>query len=184
MVDVDHIVIPLDRDHFQAMEVLATGAAAAAGVTRSPRASGGHVTMLAYQGLDRPAVRRAIEGVVSTTGPFSLHAHGYGFFTGDDPPDLSLHVPVVRTAVLDTFHARLWVALRRAGAEVAKWCLPDLWSPHITLLDRALNPESLGAAAGWLARRHHPSWSITVDRVALTGGWPQHEDPGEVLLLA
>lgn len=169
------------------MESLVAGAAEAAGVAYTPGAPGarrGHVTLLAYEGLSRNGARRGIEAVVSTTVPFSLHAHGYGFFTGDDPPDLSLHVPVVRTAVVDTFHARLWVALTRAGAEVAKWCTPDLWSPHITLLDRALDPSRLGAAAGWLARRHHPSWSIAVDRVAVTGGWPEHDRTGDELFLS
>jgi hypothetical protein len=170
MKGVDHIVIPLGRDHLGAMETLAAGAAGAAGMGYTPGASGRHA-------------RRAIEAVVSTTVPFSLHAHGYGFFTGDDPPDLSLHVQVVRTAVVDTFHARLWVAITRAGADVAKWCAPDLWSPHITLLDRALDAHRLGAAAGWLARRHHPSWTIAVDRVAVTGGWPEHQQAGDVLVL-
>lgn len=183
MKGVDHIVIPLGRDHLGAMETLAAGAAGAAGMGYTPGASGGHVTLLAYEGLGRDDARRAIEAVVSTTVPFSLHAHGYGFFTGDDPPDLSLHVQVVRTAVVDTFHARLWVAITRAGADVAKWCAPDLWSPHITLLDRALDPHRLGAAAGWLARRHHPSWTIAVDRVAVTGGWPEHQQAGDVLVL-
>jgi hypothetical protein len=180
---VDHIVIPLGPDHLRAMESIAAGAAAAAGLTYTPGASGGHVTLLAYDGLARPEARGATAAVVATTAPFSLHAHGYGFFTGDDPPDLSLHVPVVRAAALDTFHARLWVALFRAGAEVARWCTPDLWSPHVTLLDRALDPEGLGAAAGWLARRHQPSWSIPVDRVALTGGRPEHDRADEVVLL-
>lgn len=176
-------MIPLGPDHLRALEGLAAGAAAAAGMAQRTGRSGGHVTLLAYQGLARPAARQAAEPVVSETAPFSLHAHGYGFFTGDDPPDLSIHVPVVRTAVLDGFHARLWAALSRTGADVAKWCAPDLWSPHITLLDRVLDPERLGAAAGWLARRHHPSWSIAVDRVALTGGWPEHDRAGENLPL-
>lgn len=176
-------MIPLGRDHLQAVELLAAGAAAAAGVARVPGQSGGHVTVLAYQGLDRGAARRALEAAVGNTAPFAVHAHGYGFFTGDDPPDLSLHVPVVRTPVLEAFHDRVWRALARAGADVAKWCRPELWSPHITLLDRALDPSRLGAAAGWLARRHHPSWSISVDRVALIGGWPDHDRPADVLLL-
>lgn len=183
MMGVDHLVIPLGRDHLRATEGLAAGAAAAAGLDYRPGETGGHVTVLAYEDLDRAGARRAVEAVVSTTAPFSIHAHGYGFFTGDEPSDLSLRVPVVRTAVLDTFHARLWVALIRAGAGVARWCTPDLWSPHITLLDRALDPGRLGATAGWLARRHHPSWSIIVDSVALTGGWPDHDRAGEVLSL-
>ncbi|MDP1804666.1 MAG: 2'-5' RNA ligase family protein, partial [Acidimicrobiales bacterium] len=113
--------------------------------------------------------------------PFVIHAHGYGFFTGDNPANLTLHVPVVRAEALDSLHGRLWAQLVDAGAEVAPWSAPDLWTPHLTVLDRALDPPALGAAATWLARRHHPSWSILVDRVVLTGGWPDRT--GRVLPL-
>ena len=130
------------------------------------------MSLLAYQHLSQGMAARAIEDIVRATAPFVIHAHGYGFFTGDDPTDLTLHVPVVRAPALDRFHARLWAQLRGAGARVAAWSAPDLWSPHLTIVDRTLDPHALGAAATWLARRHHPSWSIPVDRIMLTGGWP------------
>ena len=130
------------------------------------------MSLLAYEGLSRTAAKAVVEAPLGATPPFVIHAHGYGFFTGDNPANLTLHVPVVRAEALDRLHAQLWSELRRAGADIAPWSAPDLWTPHLTLLDRALDPPALGAAAGWLARRHHPSWSILVDRVVLTGGWP------------
>lgn len=60
--------------------------------------------------------------------------------------------------------------LGRVGAEVAGWSQPATWSPHITLLDRELDPAGLARAVAWLAQRPHPSWSVAVDRVVLTGG--------------
>lgn len=169
---MDHIVIPIGPDHRKAIDALVAGAEAAAGIDSPTGRRNPHVSLFAYEGLSRAEAELAIEPSLRATEPFVIHAHGYGFFTGDNPVNLTLHVPIVRAEALDSLHARLWVKLRDAGADVAPWSAPDLWTPHLTLLDRALDPAALGAAAAWLARRHHPSWSILVDRVVLTGGWP------------
>lgn len=168
---MDHIVIPIGPDHRKAIDALVAGAGAAAGLEclTGPEP---HVSLFAYEGLSRAAAEAAIAATLRATAPFVVHAHGYGFFTGDHPANLTLHVPVVRAGALERLHADLGAKLEEAGAEVAPWSAPDLWTPHLTLLDRALDPVALGAAAAWLARRHHPSWSIFVDRVVLTGGWP------------
>lgn len=180
---MDHIVIPLRTDHVMAVERLSADAARAAGLPRDSYRPTAHITLLAYTGLDRATVRKETDGLVATMHPFTVHAHGYGIFTGDHPSDLSLHVPIVRTVPLDSLHQRLWTVLRQAGAEMATWTDAEVWSPHITLLDRSLDPSRLGAAVAWLARRRHPSWRILVDRVSLTGGWRDHDHPGELLLL-
>ena len=169
---MDHIVIPIGPDHRKAIDALVAGAGAAAGLASRTAAPDPHVSLFAYQGLSRAGAEAAIEASLRETEPFVIHAHGYGFFTGDHPADLALHVPVVRDRALDSLHDDVWARLRAAGAHVAPWSAPGLWTPHLTLLDRALDPVALGAAVAWLARRHHPSWSIPVDRVVLTGGWP------------
>lgn len=169
---MDHIVIPIGPDHRKAIDTLVAGLAAAVGLENPAGGPDPHVSLFAYEGLARAAAEDAIEATLRETEPFVLHAHGYGFFTGDHPANLTLHVPVVRAGALEGLHARLWADLHGAGADVAPWSAPDLWTPHLTLLDRALDPVALGAAAAWLARRHHPSWSILVERVMLTGGWP------------
>lgn len=165
-------MIPIGDDHRRAIDTLVAGAVAATGIEHLAEAPEPHVSLLAYEGVSRTAAAKAIEATLEATPPFVIHAHGYGFFTGDHPTNLTLHVPVVRAAALDRLHGELWAALRGVGAEVAPWSSPELWTPHLTLLDRALDPPALGAAAAWLARRHHPSWHILVDRVTLTGGWP------------
>lgn len=165
-------MIPIGPDHRKAIDILVAGAAAAAGLETASAGPDPHVSLLAYEGVSRSAAEAAVEATLRATPAFVIHAHGYGFFTGDNPANLTLHVPVVRAEALDGLHAQLWAQLVGAGAEVAPWSAPDLWTPHLTLLDRALDPPALGAAAAWLARRHHPSWSILVDRVVLTGGWP------------
>lgn len=169
---MDHLVIPVGPDHRKAIDALVAGVASAAGLETPTGGRDPHVSLFAYEGLSRAAAGLAIETSLRATEPFVIHAHGYGFFTGDDPANLTLHVPVVRAEALDSLHAQLWAHLVSAGADVAPWSAPDLWTPHLTLLDRALDPPALGAAAAWLARRHHPSWSIPVDRVVLTGAWP------------
>jgi 2'-5' RNA ligase len=182
-VDVDHVVIPLDADHAAALDELAAGVAAAAGTPLLPGRSRPHITLLAHEGLPAEQAAAAVAPVVAATPPFPVHAHGYGLFTGDDPSDLSLHVPVVRDRQLDALHRALASALSDAGAEVAGWSASGWWSPHVTLLDRELDPAALGRAVAWLAQRHHPSWRIPVERVALTGGWRERSRPEVVFAL-
>lgn len=178
---LDHIVVPVGDDHLLAIEHLAAGAASAARIERHPGEPVAHVTLLAYSGLSRVDAVQLAERIVPATPMFTFHAHGYGFFSGDDPSGLCLHVPVVRSRPLDSLHDALRGALSTAGADIARWSEPDIWSPHITLLDRHLDAARLGLAAGWLARRHHPSWDIVADRVVLTGGWAEHDRPGHVV---
>ena len=180
---MEHVIAPLDTDHVRAVRHLADEAVAAAGLSEVPPASTAHVTLLAYAGLLPDDAADAMAATVAAAAPFSVHAHGYGMFTGVEPKDLSLHVPVVRTRSLDAFHRGLHGALLAAGAHIAGWSGPDTWSPHITLVDRGLDPATLGAAVTWLARRPHPSWRVPIERVAITGGWPERQRLDCVLTL-
>ncbi|HEX5366197.1 MAG TPA: 2'-5' RNA ligase family protein [Acidimicrobiales bacterium] len=177
-------MVPLDRSHVQAVDHLVDALVTAAGVPAAARSSEAHITVVAYAGLPGGPARRAVAPVAAATAPFTTHAHGYGLFTGTDPADLSLHVPVVRSGPLDALHRAACDALVAAGAEIAGWSAPGAWSPHITLVDRNLDPSQLGAAVAWLARRPHPSWCVTVDRVALAGsGQTRGRRHGPVLRL-
>lgn len=177
-------MLPLDGDHVRAVRRLVAGIAESAHLGGEVGRPEPHVTLIAYTGGDPAAVRAGVESVGGRSGAFHVHAHGYGFFSGKDRTELALHVPVVRSALLDELHGALCAALDDAGAEVATWCAPHLWTPHVTLVDRGLTPATLAAGVAWLAERHHPSWQIPVDRVALTGGWAERDLPAEVIGLS
>jgi 2'-5' RNA ligase len=177
---VEHVVVPLDPDHVAAVAALTADAAAAMG-RGAPARSQPHVTLVAYTGPGRAAAREALADVAAEVAPFVLRAHGYGVFARTGHSGLSLHVPVVRNRQLDQLHARVVTALTTAGAEVAGWSQPELWSPHVTLLDRDLTATDVGAGIAALASRHHPSWHVPVDRLQLRGGWADPaEDEAEV----
>lgn len=178
---MDHLVVPLDPGHVEAIAELVDGLALAVGATPTPEAPEPHVTLVAFAGLRRSGAHAALRPITIATKPFTVHAHGFGFFAGSDPSALSLHVAVVRTHALNALHSRVCAALHGAGGDVAGWSEPQVWSPHITLLDRSLDADRLGQAAAWLARRHHPSWRIPVDRVALSGSWPDRDEPPDVI---
>jgi 2'-5' RNA ligase len=161
--------MPLDDSHRDALDVLVRGIAAAAGVHASP-ASPAHITLAAFRGVARETLASALTAALRWTGPFTVHAHGFGLFAGRDPGQLSLHVDVVRSPDLERVHELVLHELLVLGADVAPWSEADAWSPHITLLDRGLDPSGVGVAAAWLAQRHHPSWQIPVRRLLVTGG--------------
>jgi 2'-5' RNA ligase len=167
---VDHLVLRLDPDHLGALDQLVDRALTAAGIERTLQQTEPHITLVAHLGLSPDEVVSAVGPVIAATSPFTVHAHGYGFFTGTEPSDLNLHIPVVRGERIDALHRGLCAALAAAGADIARWTSPERWSPHITLLDHDLDPAALGRAAAWLAMRHHPTWNMGVDRVALIGG--------------
>lgn len=167
---MDHVVVPLDRDHIAAVDALATEAAAAMGVP-PPERSQPHVTVVAFRGVVRSDALAAVTDAVAERAPFVMRAHGFGMFARTGHSGLSLHVPVVRGPSLDVLFGDVHRALVAVGAEVAGWTQPDTWSPHITLLDRGLEAPAVGAAVARLASHHHPSWHVPVDRVQVRGSW-------------
>lgn len=169
-----HVIAPLDDDHVDAAAQLVSEVASALGIDPAGVASAPHLTIASYRGLAPGAAGRAVAAVAATVPPFRVRAHGYGMFVGDSDGDLSLHVMVVRTTPLDRLHARLHAALERTGARMDGLTRPDVWSPHITLLDRGLDPTLLGRAVARLACRPHRSWTVPIDSLAVSTGRPDH----------
>ena len=177
---MEHVVIALDDDHERAATSIVAAIAAAAGSEIQP--AHGHITLAAYDGISHVIAHQAIETAVAGTSGFVVRAQGYGFFSGNDGRDLSLHVPVVRSPPLDALHEAIHGALVSAGADVAGWTAPSHWSPHITLAEGGLDPDSIGAAAAALARRHHPSWRIPVHDLLLVGNRRDDHTPSTIEL--
>jgi 2'-5' RNA ligase len=178
MGGVDHVVVPLDRDHVEAVGALTAEAAAAMGVVLPDR-SEPHVTVVAFGGVPRADALDAVRTAAADIAPFVLRAHGFGVFARTGHSGLSLHVPVIRNRSLDALHVCVYDALVAAGAEVAGWSQPELWSPHITLLDRDLEAAQVGAGIACLSSHHHPSWHVPVERLQLRGAWQDRDQPNE-----
>lgn len=178
-----HLTVPLDHDHDRAVRALADEIAAVVGVQPSLSPAQPHMTLLAFTGLSGPAVRNAVSAALRPSRVFTMRAHGYGVWAGSGPFGPSLHVPVVRDAELDALHHTLQRAMSQAGAEIARWTLPELWSPHITIIAPVLDPDEMGQAVAHLLERHHPSWHIPVDRVQIMAGRGQPDEDAEMVCL-
>jgi 2'-5' RNA ligase len=162
---MDHVVLPLDdthRDALSALQLRATGCGCP-GRREDP-----HVTVATFTGLDRDRAARVLRRAVGHVSPFVLRAHGLGVFAGDDG-HRTLHVQVVRGPALAELHAAVIGALQGAGAVVAEWTGPELWTPHITVLDEGRDRGLVSDAIRNLGGRHHPSWRIPVDRLVVVG---------------
>ncbi|HEX6239194.1 MAG TPA: 2'-5' RNA ligase family protein [Acidimicrobiales bacterium] len=171
---MDHVIAPLDPDHVAAAGRLSTDLAASLSMDPGCATSGLHITLVSYQDLAPAEAGRVVAHVAGRVAPLTVRAHGYGVFTGDGDSDLSLHVIVVRNAALDRLHARVHAALSDAGATMDGLTRPEVWTPHITLLDRHLDPALLGRAVELLARRPHRSWSVPITSLAISTGRPAH----------
>src|SRR5690348_11778689 len=120
---MDHVVIPLDRDHVGSLALVAEGLAAGIGLSAAAATAWPHITLAAHYGLAEDELG-SVEQLAAATTPFTVHAHGFGFFTGDRPTSLSLHVPVVRSPELDALHRRICDALHQCGVVIATWSQP------------------------------------------------------------
>lgn len=162
----------------EAVAALTAEAAAAMGLGM-PERSEPHVTVVAFGGLSRSTALDAVTTAAGGMTPFVVRAHGFGVFARSGHSGLSLHVPVVRNPELDRLHAQVHEALVAVGAEVAGWSQRELWSPHITLLDRDLDATEVGAGIACLAARHHPSWHVPAERLELRGSWADRAQPND-----
>jgi hypothetical protein len=166
---VDHLLLPLDPPHIEAVERVAEVVSTAAHLDPAPGPAP-HITLLAYDGLPRDDVERVLRPIVTRTAPFQVNAHGYGLFTGGRPQDLCLFVTVARCAPLERGHSTVFHAMEHAGARVSGADRPSSWLPHVTVVDRGLDACTLGVAVASLAGRGHPRWHIPIDCVVLAGG--------------
>ncbi|MBN2624578.1 MAG: 2'-5' RNA ligase family protein [Acidimicrobiales bacterium] len=166
---MEHLVALLDADHDREVDRLSHDLADALGIDEAAMAHGRpHITLVSYTGLAPAAAGRALPPVVRDLDPVAVRAHGYGVFCGDADSELSLHVMVVRTRALDELHRRTHAAVVTAGGRPDGTTAPEVWTPHITLLDRGLTPALLGQAVEILAQRPHRSWSLALSEVAVT----------------
>jgi hypothetical protein len=174
-----NVVLPLDDEHAEAVAHLVDEAAemgVATGEWSAP-----HIVLVTCSGVPRSVALKAITVAVAGTPPFTVRAYGYGVSGSTADSGLNLHVPVVRSRELDTLHEQVLGALWGIGAEVAPWTEPDVWSPHVTLLDGGLGALDVAAGIACLAAHHHPSWDVPMDRLELWGGWPEQNRPGDVV---
>lgn len=164
-----HVTALLDVDHDREVRRLTCELAEALGIDEAAVRQGRpHVTLVSYTGLAPEAAVAALAPVARDLSPVRVRAHGYGVFTGDTDSELSLHVLVVRTRPLDELHRRIRAALLAAGGTPDGTTEPKVWTPHITVLDRGLDPALLGRAVELLAVRPHRSWSVGITRLAVT----------------
>ena len=180
---MQHLILPLDRDHDVAVRTLAAEVAEVVRTHDHLAPDLPHVTLLAFTGLDVATVGAVVRATVIGHPPFRIRAHGYGLWARSEPFGPTLHVPVVRDNAIDALHRDLHQNLDQAGAEIARWTVPELWSPHITVIAPVLDPREMGLVLAHLLRRDHPSWHIPVDKLEIVGGRTDRAQRGEVVCL-
>lgn len=104
--------------------------------------------------------------VAARTSPFTVRARGIGVFTGQDPDELVLHVPVVRSPEMESLHGALLTRVEAAGASVDGHYLPEAWFPHITLCRQVLTADELLEGVDSLLDRAPVSWDLPIESVA------------------
>ncbi len=108
-----------------------------------------HVTLLGYSGLDHGHFRNELEACVERLGPITLRTSGLGLFFQPHPV---IYLPVVRSRALTDFHREMWESVGTRGGRLDPHHAPDAWTPHLTLAQADLTPESQLDAVRILSR--------------------------------
>lgn len=123
-----------------------------------------HVTYQGAEQYDLDELDTALRAVTAATAPFTISTTGLGIFTGPQPV---LYLAVVRSAALTTFHTAFWDAIGASGREYSPLYAPaGPWTPHITLAQWDLTPDTIGPIAARLAARPL-AWDIPIDNLAV-----------------
>ena len=123
-----------------------------------------HVTYQGAEQYDLDQLDTALSAVAAATAPFTISTTGLGIFTGPQPV---LYLAVVRSAALTTFHTALWDAIGAAGRDYSPLYAPvGPWTPHITLAQWDLIPDTIGPIAARLAVRPL-AWDVSIDNLAV-----------------
>jgi hypothetical protein len=121
-----------------------------------------HFSYHIARGYDFAKVEAGLSEVARSAHPFSVRTSGLAVFTGPSP---ILYLPIVRTAALSEFHARVWQAVNPAASEAVAYYEPEGWMPHITVGFGDVSADKLAAVLREWAGRDF-NWQITVDNVA------------------
>ena len=113
---------------------------------------------------DAPAIH-AIAPALAAAEPFEIRTGGLALFTLPVPV---LYLPIVRTAALSAWHARLWHAALPAAQSPVPFYHPDRWVPHVTLAHGDLTPALAAEAVRLLAGREF-NWTIRISNLSFIG---------------
>lgn len=160
------VVVPLDTVHARLVEELWTELDASFGVGAVRRVPFPHLTLQVARNYDPHALPGALREAAACP-PFRVRTHGVGFFTGGHATGLALYLTVVRSPELSALHQAVWDALAGVTDGCEGMYDPTHWTPHVTIADRDLTPERLGAVVAWLAERPSHTWSMEVQELAL-----------------
>jgi 2'-5' RNA ligase len=114
---------------------------------------------------DAPAIEAAARALAGAATPFVVQTSGLALFTSPVPV---LYLPIVRTAALSDWHARVWQAALPAARNPIAHYHPDHWVPHITLAHGDLTPALAAEAVRLLTGRNF-NWTIPIDNLSFIG---------------
>jgi 2'-5' RNA ligase len=109
-----------------------------------------------------PLVEEILAHICRKARPFQVATTGLGLFTGLSP---IIYIPLVKDAVMMTFHKVLWERLAPARSREIQHYAPSCWVPHITLAYGDVTEPGLLCAVRKLAFEAY-NWEILVDNLS------------------
>ncbi|MDX5442457.1 MAG: 2'-5' RNA ligase family protein [Hymenobacteraceae bacterium] len=122
-----------------------------------------HLTYLTTNVEKFSDLKDYLDDLSAKTTPFSVRTTGLGIFTGDNP---IIYIPILRSPVLNQFHAKLYKEISAFSNEMGFYYNPDFWMPHITLALGDTNPLIMGSVLNYL-NQYKFDWKITFDNLAI-----------------
>lgn len=169
------VIAMLDERHHQQVARLWREARAWFGLRDVFRTPYPHFSFHVADGYDLERIEDRLREMAGEIEPFRVRTSGIGIFTAADP--LVIYVAMVRNAVLDRAHHRLWSSIDELASGSFPYYAPDAWVPHITLVHARLDARSLGAVVGWLGEQDLV-WDAGVRALGLIRDHGTHQELG------
>jgi 2'-5' RNA ligase len=127
-----------------------------------------HLSLSVCGSLDVDAVASAMRDVAKARRPTSVLAEPWTIFTGfAGPRSCAVVRAVTRTPELDALRQAVADAVEPAMGALNPFTTSATWNPHITLASQRVPVERLGEAVDHLVAAGEPTWTATIERLAL-----------------
>ena len=136
-----------------------------------------HISWLTVDDFPLKNLEEAFRALAAKVSPFNIRTSGIGIFTRPKPV---IYISVIKDDVMTLFHHHIWeIGQAHIPADhVFQLYNPDLWQPHISLINIDPAPINLGEILNDLSFSPF-QWEMTIDHMAFL--CPQSGEPDSQL---
>jgi 2'-5' RNA ligase len=97
-----------------------------------------HISWLVAQNINIPEFEKTLKNIAKKQTPLLISSGGLGIFGGEKP---KITLNLARNASVDKLHSIIWRKSQLLMSEIKQYYSPELWMPHITLVQNGFGKD-------------------------------------------